>query len=436
MTAGASFAEYINQDVTAKISLFSSEVTLFASAQTEALVLSNIKTGVTVHTIPLVAEATYALSDGGIGGGFASNLESETSVTHETQSTSSITFSFSETTSDGIYYAGRLSTMFLTPSLTIVFSKSLRVMFNQDMCMATGSEVTTWSLDDGAGNFKVRSVVQFPELIFQSLAWKNIYDIENEVITTMKELIDEQKTLEKLENAKPKPNAKELSDIKVRIARLTEGLDGWQQQINRVDALYRDAGKNSSINIMPVKNLVSNQLLQKDGKDSVTWLNGSMAENANEIRDISAISFVGGGSSIQYTEESSSETSKSNGGSFSLLRSVSAIVAGDPVVTPVKVEFRSEISLGGRVVLSGQDTTLSSTTFSRAFTLSDPDEGDSFDVKVYRDPVYGSYFFVTAAGASRSDLVITSLSIHAGACGSPTRCAARKPILHLRLATV
>jgi hypothetical protein len=51
-------------------------------------------------------------------------------------------------------HTGLDSSMFLVPSLNIVFSKSLDVRYSSTTCMASGTEVTSWSLDSPS-NFKV-----------------------------------------------------------------------------------------------------------------------------------------------------------------------------------------------------------------------------------------------------------------------------------------
>jgi hypothetical protein len=251
--------------------------------------------------------------------------------------------------------------------------------------------------------------IDFPNLFSQSLAWKNILDLEDMVLPTMNELLKEQEALEKLELSKTNPSQRILQDIRARIVRLKEGIDGWQKQIDRVDDLYKNAGKDSSIKA--VTNLVSNQLLQKDGKDSVTRANGSKADNANEIRDISAISFVGGGSVFQFYEEQSSEITTWKGHGVLNEEIGGLMAAGDPQFAVVKIEFEARLGFGGRQVEHENDGDTKATTLTRGITLSDPDDGDSFDVKVYRDPVYGSYFFVTASGFSRFDSVQKCIEI-------------------------
>ncbi len=224
----------------------------------------------------------------------------------------------------------------------------------------------------------------------------------------MDELLKEQEALEKLELSKTNPSQRILQDIRTRITRLKEGIDGWQKQIDRVDDLYKNAGKDSSIK--PVTNLVSNQLLQKDGKDSVTRANGSKADNANEIRDISAISFVGGGSSITYSEELANEITKWNGSTVAGSRMVGVKTDHGKSLTAFLLSFSFQALAGSGSLDADSKGSSQSVSREQSLTLSDPDDGDSFDVKVYRDPVYGSFFFVTASGFSRFDSVQNTLT--------------------------
>ncbi len=149
--AGASFAEYSNQDVTATLTLSENENHFLFASSGEFLL--GVKADVTA-CVGLGAEVCMEVlkTTDGIGPIYEISGDIYGHESEETAAT--IGFTFSYATSAQIEEAGRRSTMFLTPSLTIVFTKSLRVMFNQDICMATGTEVTTWSLG-GTENFKV-----------------------------------------------------------------------------------------------------------------------------------------------------------------------------------------------------------------------------------------------------------------------------------------
>jgi hypothetical protein len=89
-----------------------------------------------------------------VGPSFGINVDKGASLTRKSEYSATMTYTFSYSTSEQTSLAGRASTMFLIPSLNIVFSKSLKVEYSVKTCMATGTEVTSWSLI-GNKNFKV-----------------------------------------------------------------------------------------------------------------------------------------------------------------------------------------------------------------------------------------------------------------------------------------
>ncbi len=148
---GGSSSEYSNQDVTASVKVSSLEQSLLVSLATEFKLSTVAEQDVCVG---VAASTCKELIDGGVGAGFFLDFAAEVSWSTEEQTSSSTSYTFSYATSSDSNYPGRDSSMLLTPSLTIVFSKSLHVKFNKDVCMAIGNEVTTWSLT-GTENFKV-----------------------------------------------------------------------------------------------------------------------------------------------------------------------------------------------------------------------------------------------------------------------------------------
>jgi hypothetical protein len=59
-------------------------------------------------------------------------------------------------------------TMYLTPSLNLVYSLSLHVVFDKDVCAAKGTQVTTWS-PTSPRNFQVFSSLISVSLVTQLL---------------------------------------------------------------------------------------------------------------------------------------------------------------------------------------------------------------------------------------------------------------------------
>jgi hypothetical protein len=236
--------------------------------------------------------------------------------------------------------------------------------------------------------------------------------------------------LKKLESAKLNPSQKTLDDIKKRNDTLGKAYNGWTSMVTRIDDLH--TGKSSSVfvPIVPVVNLVSEQLLvDKDGKDNVKNLNGSKASSANEIRAINAISFVGGGSAIQYSVEDSLERTKWEGNGDMQEEIGGVFTAGDPKLAVIQLEYNFNFKFGGRQFEFSNEGNTKGKASSSTFTLSDPDVGDEFDVQVYRDPVYGSPFFLTKAGRSKFVPMLICIfiaQVHSrGQHGAPRgRCAA------------
>jgi hypothetical protein len=232
----------------------------------------------------------------------------------------------------------------------------------------------------------------------QSLAWKSVGDIEEVVLITLKELIEEQEMLRKFEVSKPSPNQNTLDDIKKRNEPLGKAFDGWKKMVKRIDDLHE--GKTPLT--VPVTNLVSNQLLVDNvGQAIVKKLDGSKASSASEIRAISAISFVGGGSSFQYSVEQSSEKTSWKGKGNMQEQNIGVLVAAELEISVVMLEFEFGAKFGTRKVETSNVGNTTGKVSSAAFTLSDPDVGDEFDVQIYRDPDYGSLFFLTKAGRSK-----------------------------------
>ena len=233
----------------------------------------------------------------------------------------------------------------------------------------------------------------------QVFAWKSAYDIREVVIPTLSELLEEQYRLYAQYVAARK--TKFLADVSKRIERLSGAIAGWNSVLDRVQDLYDTA--ETSKTILPIKNLVSEQLLVgDDGKDQVSYINGSRAANANVIRDISGISFVGGGATMAYTEQETIESTKTKGTGASSEMNVGDLFTVELTIAVVTInEAYSEGTITSKES-SLQTGTATTTDSARGFALGDPDVGDSFDIKVFRDPVYQTPFFITKSGRSKS----------------------------------
>ncbi len=199
------------------------------------------------------------------------------------------------------------------------------------------------------------------------------------MIPTIKELIAEQNALFIVASARGRTRV--IADITQRNDTLSRALNGWTAMITRVIDLHNNA--ETSTSIRPFTNLVPESLLlDSKGKDSVTFVDGSRAPNANELRDIAAISFIGGGSAVTYYEGDLIDKMELSGSGVSVDFTIGAQTDADVSVGPVGFYIEARTDLIVESESSREDGSETSVRSGRFFRFSDPDEGDSFDVKV------------------------------------------------------
>ncbi len=221
------------------------------------------------------------------------------------------------------------------------------------------------------------------------------------MIPIVEELISEQNALFIVASARG--HTRTIADIVQRNDTLTRALDGWTAMITRVIDLYNNAETSKSIR--PFTNLVPESLLvDSNGQDNVNFIDGNRAPNSNELRDISAISFVGGGSVVTYNEGerqyqrelsgsgSSKETVKERSRSIEFFSAQSRYFFGLKLTSIDTSESESQ---------DGVETSVQS---GRFFRLSDPNDGDSFDVKVFIE-IAASYSFARSSEIRSSTLL-------------------------------
>jgi hypothetical protein len=218
------------------------------------------------------------------------------------------------------------------------------------------------------------------------------------VIPTLKELIEEQEV--NLKTALSKGRTTTVKDVIERLATLTRARTGWLGALDRVKKMY-DSAESSSL-IKPVTNLVPESLItDQAGKDNARFIDGSLAPNSNKLRDISAFSFVGGGSSITYVEDQTLEWAEST--SIGVALEISTAVNFEADVKVVVIGITAAISAGLTVSVEANTAwgTAGSVTSARSFTLSDPDLGDSFDVKARASSNCLSHVLMQCSGVPR-----------------------------------
>ncbi len=194
-------------------------------------------------------------------------------------------------------------------------------------------------------------------------------------------------------------NQTAVDDSKSKIPQIESAIKGWQSLINRNAELMSQA-KAGTLNRLT--HLVADALLKdSSGNDNVKFINGSAAPNANYLRNISAISFGGAGALISYSESSETSSERATSSSFTSTSERGFVGESKVIITAA-----GEHSAGSDLMLSESSSTFglsigSSKATSKSFVLGDKDQGDYFDVQIYKDSVFGSFVFNTMSGQSR-----------------------------------
>ncbi len=188
-------------------------------------------------------------------------------------------------------------------------------------------------------------------------------------------------------------------------------VSGWQATIDRVAKLYQraDDGDLSSAtataltrtnvrvggaNITKSSSIVAPSLLEVGyvasglfgsfTKDGLKNLDGSFASSSSveAVKSYSAISFSGGNSELVFAD--SGETETANKDTLTVSFELKAGFKTDFMITIFGFGVRGKV--GGGIIAKydhEQGTeTKESHSYSRSFTLADPDDGDAFDVQV------------------------------------------------------
>jgi hypothetical protein len=131
------------------------------SIQDSSAVVFHVEGGVAYETDAMACAGALAMfcnkvsEAEGTAGAYYSRHEGEGMET-EKSSSAALQFSFEYTTSDDPEKAGKVSDMFLTPSLNIAFAESENVNLDMAKCRFKADSITTWSLQ-GERNLPVRA---------------------------------------------------------------------------------------------------------------------------------------------------------------------------------------------------------------------------------------------------------------------------------------
>ena len=196
-------------------------------------------------------------------------------------------------------------------------------------------------------------------------------------------------------------NVTAVSESKNKKVELIDSMNGWQSLLDRNAQLMLNAST-GKLKGYEVTHLVAEALLQDiNGTDSVLYINGSSAPDANKLRSISAISFGGTGAVIAYSDTSDTSTEDVSTDTVTFQDEAGQMYEDMILPGGYGYHFVSNILFQGQLDDISSETKTNDKSRVRGFSLGDGDRGDSFDVQVFTDPVFGSFVFNTMSGQSR-----------------------------------
>ena len=288
------------------------------------------------------------------------------------------TVKWSLTTSGGSKYQspGRLSDMYLVPSLLVIFAETAVITYDTDQCQARRDDRLTWSLR-GPNNRKM-------------LSWRSEYDIRNIIQPDLQRLLDQELELG------DSGDASKIQELQYSIA-------GWGKIITQADEVYslaESGGLKKTRHLVPTS--LSSKAVAMERPDTGGEPAVDLDVKIGKIDDIAAVSFTGGGSSWKYDRVYSNKTSMT-----AKAGKTQAIEGWAHKSIYMKLfSYKNEFKLDKNKKMSDYKEengvkagTSKSTTQSIYF--GDKDLGDNFAVEIYEDPYYDTFVYRTIAGRSK-----------------------------------
>lgn len=273
------------------------------------------------------------------------STSSDLTVGDESERVDTATFEITTTesfaTSENPGLTGEGADMFLLPALSVAYALTDEVRFNATTCRVDTDVFLQWEPLPPTAN---------------SISWQSAYDIENTVIPNLETVLaNEEEEFRKLQ--------------------LQEGIDGWE-------------------------NLLT---LNRDLKSSALPLNGGvggLVGNSSQTDEISRFSFSGGGSTYSYSTSTSASESREITFTSIIESSVALELSSSISVFSVSVGSETAFATTFKMSIGNTRSNEVTNTVSTSFTLGDSNLGDSFDVSLMVDPVFGTPVFETNAGQS------------------------------------
>jgi len=369
---GGSFAEYKN--TRRRVSIKLEGVTQFGgmtfdlSGQHGFGLTIDTCTGVGVMVCAETSKVTtYVNPETAIDYEHRTNDDSETTATFE--------FEIDYKTSSEPKDAGMFSDSYLIPSLSIVFSSATKIGFNKDTCLGTSTDSKVWQLGRAGNNRAMFSWITHRDITERELPKiKYLLELENN-----KSVVDKKKT-----------------------AQLTTGIQGWEQILKQTSSIYSRAKSGTLDKVTTFKKKQWNRytgLAPQQLLSSAVLLDNATADKTL-LDSIYTLQFFGGGSEYSYQIATTNHLANHRESADEFHQNV-GLSSDFEIKSPIWATVHVGGSTGGGKETRNTPGTEDDTTETVSFSLSDPDDGDSFLVDVLIDPTYNTYVFNTVAGSSK-----------------------------------
>ena len=216
------------------------------------------------------------------------------------------------------------------------------------------------------------------------------------IIPALQTLLDDQKS---------GPNTK---DSRNRISMLEAAISGWKGALQRVIKLHEDAVNYDTARAVEVTKIYDSGT-KFDGS-SASLVPPSLLKGAPSFAPVSAIGFGGGGGALVFTEVIESEKTVTKATGFHFSFDARAWFDVDIAVVSIGPVLAGDVGALYQHDDETDDGVTTGTASSRQFSLSDPENGDEFEVAVctlffrFEDPKL--IFFVAVSGSCVQDRIL------------------------------
>jgi len=347
-----------------------------------------------------------------VGGG--ADFETRNEV--ESSKVATFTTTWTYTTSADPWNAGNQSDVFLVPNLNVKF-KEVRVVTWANATCAKNETKLKFALDSPDNKPAIGFLSCFDVDNVEILELKRLRDQSQREMSSLN-CTDEMKTGEDTKCEEFRSNRNAMRDAvlnwqnfldthdKISLAAADGNLTKPQKWFNEIQNPFTDdtndyVPKSHYSGLIP-KELSDHAVRLTNDKNA----KAKASDKSGGLEVINLIKFDGGGSELQFqlTKEMMEDHTHKIGAPINNSRGrqdLGASFTKAGIYTSIKLVGGISATKHTKVERRHMLTSTNGTQTSIGFVLSDPDNGDVFDVEVFLDPRYGTFVFHTASGRSQ-----------------------------------